>query len=207
MIKVIMMTVGPIQGNCYLVYDEETRECMVIDPGAEGARIAREIGKNDLRVKYIVNTHGHSDHMSANQEVKEATGAELLVHREDAPMLTDGNKNFSVFMGKCIDKPAPDRHLEEGDELMVGSTKFKVLHTPGHTRGGICLVGDNMCFSGDTLFEFSIGRTDLPGGSYPQLIESIKTKLLTLDDGVVVFPGHGPDTTIGRERAANPFLG
>ena len=207
MIKVIMMTVGPIQGNCYLVFDEETRECMVIDPGAEGARIVREIKKNDLKVKYIVNTHGHSDHMSANQEVKEATGAELLVHREDAPMLTDGNKNFSVFMGKSIDKPAPDRHLEEGDELMVGTAKFKVLHTPGHTRGGICLVGDNMCFSGDTLFEFSIGRTDLPGGSYPQLIKSIKTKLLTLDDGVVVFPGHGPDTTIGRERAANPFLG
>lgn len=206
MIKVIMLTVGPIQGNCYLVYDEENKECMVIDPGGEGHRIVREIQKNELKVKYIINTHGHSDHISANQEVKDATGAELLIHCEDAPLLTDGNKNFSVLMGKSIDKPAADRCLQEGDELVVGAAGFKVLHTPGHTRGGICLVGNEICFSGDTLFEFSIGRTDLPGGSYRQLIESIKTKLLTLDDGVIVFPGHGPDTTIGRERAANPFL-
>lgn len=207
MIKVIIMPVGPIQGNCYLVYDEETRECMVIDPGAEGTRIVSEIEKNDLRIKYIVNTHGHSDHISANQEVKEATGAELLIHEGDAPMLMDGAKNLSVFIGKSINKPAPDRLLKEGDELEVGTAKFKVLHTPGHTRGGICLVGENICFSGDTLFQFSIGRTDLPGGSFQQIVESIKTKLLALDDEVIVFPGHGPHTTIGKERVANPFLG
>ena len=206
MIKVILMAVGPIQGNCYLVYDEETRECMVIDPGDEGARIVKEIKKNSLNVKYIVNTHGHSDHISANLEVKEATGAELMIHEEDAPMLTDGAKNLSVFMGRNINRPAPDRLLKDGDELQVGNAKFKVLHTPGHTRGGICLVGDNICFTGDTLFEFSIGRTDLPGGSFSQIINSIKKKLLTLDDEVIVFPGHGSHTTIGRERASNPFL-
>jgi len=206
MIKVIMMPVGPIQGNCYLVYDEDTKECMIIDPGAEGSRIVSEIEKNNLKPKYIVNTHGHSDHMSANQQVKEATGAELLIHEEDAPMLTDGAKNLSVYMGKSINKPAPDRMLKEGDELIVGTARFKVLHTPGHTRGGICLAGENICFTGDTLFEFSIGRTDFPGGSFSQIIDSIKTKLLTLDDEVIVFPGHGPHTTIGRERAANPFL-
>lgn len=204
--KIIVLPVGPIQANCYLVYDEETKECMVIDPGAEGDRIVKEIQKNGLKVKYIVNTHGHSDHIGANQEVKEATGAELLIHEEDSSMLTSAAQNLSLYLGKNIDRPAPDRRLRDGDVLDVGQVRFTVLHTPGHTRGGICLLSGKTCFTGDTLFEMGIGRTDFPGGSYSQIIDSIKSKLLVLDDDVAVYPGHGAHSTIGRERSGNPFL-
>lgn len=204
--KIIIMPVGPIEANCYIVFDEKTKECMVIDPGDEGNRIFEEIEKQSLTVKYIVNTHGHGDHIGANRYLKEKTGAELLIHEEDAPMLTDPAKNMSLYMGANINKPAADRHLHEGDILEIGSAKFTVLHTPGHTKGGICLLGKEVCFTGDTLFQFSIGRTDLPGGSYNEIITSIETKLLTLDEKITVFPGHGPQTTIAKEKANNPFF-
>jgi glyoxylase-like metal-dependent hydrolase (beta-lactamase superfamily II) len=200
------MPVGPIEANCYLVYDEGSKEGLAIDPGAEGPKIMREIEKNGIKVKYIVNTHGHSDHIGANQYIKDATGAVLLIHEEDAPMLTDAAKNLSVFTGKGINKPAPDRLLKDGEILEVGGMSFTVLHTPGHTRGGICLFGGEACFTGDTLFQYSIGRTDFPGGSFEQLIKSIKTKILPLGDDVAVLPGHGPSSTVGRERTGNPFL-
>lgn len=204
--KIIALTVGPIATNCYIVYDEASREALVIDPGAEGKRIVAEVEKNHLKVKYIVNTHGHGDHIAANKYVKEATGAELLIHAADAPMLTDARLNMTAYMGKGISEPAADRFLAEGDVLKLGTTEFKVLHTPGHSPGGICLLGEQVVFVGDTLFQYSIGRDDLPGGSFTQLINSIKTKLLTLDDKIIVYPGHGPITTIGNERRGNPFL-
>jgi len=204
--KIIIMPVGPIEANCYIVFDEQTKECMVIDPGAEGEIICEEIQKNNLSVKYIVNTHGHGDHIGANQYLKEKTDAQLLIHEEDAPMLTDPAKNMSVYMGVKINKPAADRYLQDGDVLEIGSNKFVVLHTPGHTRGGICLLGKDVCFTGDTLFQYSIGRTDLPGGSYNAIMSSIENKLLTLDEKITVFPGHGPQTTIGKEKASNPFF-
>lgn len=200
------MPLGPLATNCYLVYDEGTLEAMVIDPAAEGSRIMREVENRGLKVKYIINTHGHGDHIGANGYVKEATGAQLLIHAADGPMLTDPRQNMSAYMGQSITKPAPDRLLQEGDILEVGILKFTVLHTPGHTLGGICLVGHGACFSGDTLFQYSIGRSDFPGGSYEDLISSIKSKLLPLDDNVAVYPGHGPETTIGMERKGNPFL-
>jgi len=205
-VKIIALTVGPIATNCYIVYDEASREALVIDPGAEGKRIVAEVEKNHLKVKYIVNTHGHGDHIAANKYVKEATGAELLIHAADAPMLTDARLNMTAYMGKGISEPAADRFLAEGDVLKLGTTEFKVLHTPGHSPGGICLLGEQVVFVGDTLFQYSIGRDDLPGGSFTQLINSIKTKLLTLDDKIIVYPGHGPITTIGNERRGNPFL-
>jgi len=205
-VKVHVMEVGSCQANCYLVYDDETKDAFIIDPGAQGKEIIREVGKLGLKIKHIVNTHGHSDHIGANEYVKEATGAPLLIHEDDAPMLTSPAKNLSIYFGEDINKPAADRLLKDGDVLDVGSMKFKVLHTPGHTPGGICLVGQEACFSGDTLFALSIGRSDFPGGSHKALINSIITKLLPLDDKVIVFPGHGPRTTIGQERVGNPFL-
>ena len=203
--EILVLPVGPIETNCYIVFDE-SKEALVIDPGAEGRNIFQEIEKYGLKVKYIVNTHGHGDHIGANQKLKELTGARILIHELDGPMLTDGAKNLSIYMGKNICQPAADRLLKDGDFFEVGKMHFTVLHTPGHTRGSICLLASDVCFSGDTLFDGSIGRTDLPGGSYSELINSVKTKLFTLDDKIVVYPGHGPDTTIGREKAYNPFF-
>ena len=204
--KIIVLAVGAIGTNCYIVYDETTLEAMVIDPGEEGKRIINQIEKNQLNVKYIVNTHGHGDHIAANKVVKEATGAELLIHAEDGPMLMDARLNLSALMGQNITKPAADRYVQEGDVLEIGTSKFKILHTPGHSRGGICLVGQGVVFSGDTLFQLSIGRTDFPGGSFDEIVDSIKTKLMPLDDSIVVYPGHGPSTTIGQEKRGNPFI-
>ncbi len=206
MMNIVTLVLGPLQVNCYLFYDETTKECMVIDPGAEGPKIIDEIEKRDLRVKYILNTHGHVDHISANAYVKERLEAPLLIHEEDAAMLGDGAINMSSYLGEEINKPLADRLLKDGDVLELGENKIRVLHTPGHTRGGISLICGNICFSGDTLFLMSVGRTDLPGGSFKQLIDSIKNKLFTLDDEVVVYPGHGPETTIGQEKAGNPFV-
>ncbi|MFY9174579.1 MAG: MBL fold metallo-hydrolase [Peptococcia bacterium] len=205
--KIITLILGMTATNCYIVYDENTKEAMIIDPGDAGKRIMAEVEKNQLQVKYILNTHGHADHIGANKYVKEATGAELLIHAEDAEMLTEPSLNLSVYFGEPITGPAADRVLQEGETIKVGSLEFKVLHTPGHTKGGICLVCGDVVFSGDTLFQYSIGRTDFPGGSYQQLINSIKTKLMPLDDKIVVYSGHGPQTTIGAERRGNPFLG
>lgn len=204
--KIMIIPVGMLQANCYLVYDEKSKEALVIDPGAEGSKIHKEIVKEGLKVKYLVNTHGHNDHIGANLFLQEATGAPLLIHEADGKMLQDPNFNLSVYMGNNITGPEADRFLHDGDFLEVGHLSFEVVHTPGHTPGGICLYGQGVCFSGDTLFAKAIGRTDLPGGSLTEIITSIKTKLLGLDDAVIVYPGHGPSTTIGCERLANPYL-
>jgi glyoxylase-like metal-dependent hydrolase (beta-lactamase superfamily II) len=199
---------GGYAANCYILGCEETKEAAVIDPGGDGAVIAALLNKGGLTAKYIINTHGHIDHIAGNAEVKEKTGAQILIHAEDKDMLTEARRNLSGFMGASIVSPPADRTLEEGEVILVGNTvKLEVIHTPGHTRGGICLKTEDLVFTGDTLFAGSIGRSDFPGGNHHTLISSIKEKLLTLDDDTVVFPGHGPRSTIGEERAANPFLG
>lgn len=201
------LVVGAIETNCYLVACPETREAAVIDPGAEGQRILQAVAENGLRVKYIINTHGHGDHIAANGTVKEATGAEILIHQDDAVYLTDPKKSLLAFMGANKPEPPADRTLREGDVVEIGATvRLEVIHTPGHTPGGICLKAGNVIFAGDTLFAGSVGRTDFPGGSYSKLISSIKEKLLRYQDDVEVYPGHGPGTTIGEERAYNPYL-
>lgn len=198
---------GGYASNCYIIGCEETKEAAVIDPGGDGQNILAIVKELGVNVKYIINTHGHLDHISANRVVKEGTEAQILIHKEDASMLTDAKRNMSAFMGDKIAGPAADRELEEGDEIEIGTTiKLKVLHTPGHTRGGICLLADSIIFTGDTLFAGSIGRTDFPGGSYETIIQSIKDKILTLDDSVEVYTGHGPKSTVGSERMTNPFL-
>lgn len=205
--KICRIIVGPIQANCYLVYDEKTKEALVIDPGAEGERIYREIEKLGLQVKYIVNTHGHHDHIGGNEVLKKATGASLYIHQADSNMLTTPKYNLSFFfVDGEVSSPEADEFVKDGDTLAVGELQFQILYTPGHSPGGICLVGEGVCFSGDTLFAESVGRTDLPGGSMEELLTSIRNKLLVLADDTVVYPGHGPQTTIGHEKAANPYL-
>ncbi|MDH7498143.1 MAG: MBL fold metallo-hydrolase [Syntrophomonadaceae bacterium] len=201
------LEVGAIAANCYVIGCEETMEAAVIDPGGSASAILRLIESLKVAVKYIINTHGHIDHIGANRQLKEATGAMILIHADDAKMLTNPASNFSMFMGRSITSPPPDQLLAHGDIIRVGSTiELEVIHTPGHSPGGICLKTDNIIFSGDTLFAGSIGRTDFPGGSYATLIRSIQERILCYDDNVVVYPGHGPATTVGWERKHNPFL-
>ena len=194
--------------NCYLVACEETGEAAVIDPGGEAERILKAVAERQLKVRYIINTHGHIDHVGANARVKEATGAQILIHAADAPYLLDERRNLLLYLPEARGSLAPaDRTLEEGEVISLGTTvRLTVLHTPGHTPGGICLVGDGLIFTGDTLFAGSIGRTDLPGGSYAELLRSIREKLLVYPDETIIYPGHGPSSTLGAERATNPFL-
>jgi len=200
--------VGELNTNCYLIACEESKKAVVIDPGGEEAvdSILNILQKNNFDLKYIINTHGHIDHIIGNNLLKLKTEALLLIHRLDADMLVDGNKNISFFMGKEICSPHADKLLEEGDEICLGTLKLKVIHTPGHTLGGISLVLNNIVFTGDTLFAGGIGRSDLPGGSYQDLQKSIKEKLLVLSDDKIIYPGHGPDSTIGDERKTNLYL-
>ena len=200
--------VGELNTNCYLIACEESKKAVVIDPGGEEAvdSILNILQKNNFDLKYIINTHGHIDHIIGNNLLKLKTEALLLIHRLDADMVVDGNKNISFFMGKEICSPHADKLLEEGDEICLGILKLKVIHTPGHTLGGISLVLNNIVFTGDTLFAGGIGRSDLPGGSYQDLQKSIKEKLLVLSDDKIIYPGHGPDSTIGDERKTNLYL-
>ena len=199
------LVVGPFGSNCYIVGSESNREGMIIDPGDEAEAILNNVEDLGLDIKAIVLTHGHIDHIGAVKEVKEATGAEVAIHANDAQALQDNSA--SAMFGLSYPTPIPaDRLLNGGDSVDIGDLHFLVVHTPGHSPGGICLMGEGVVFSGDTLFNYGIGRYDLPGGSYRQLMNSIHTKLTVLPDNTIVYPGHGPGTTIGAERRGNPFL-
>jgi len=201
---------GLVDTNCYLAACPETREAAVIDPGAfspkEVQTILDLLKQHGLSVKYIVNTHGHIDHIAGNQALLKETGAKLCIHTYDSKMLTSSLLNGSEMFGMSLVSPPPDRLLTDGDVIMLGKLEIKILHTPGHTPGGICLLFEGTVLSGDTLFAGSVGRTDLPGGSETDIIRSIREKLLVLPDATSVRPGHGPRTTIGAEREDNPFL-
>lgn len=204
--KIIRMEVGQLGANCYIVYCEKTLKGAVIDPGGNGKDIVAQLKAKEIELIYIFNTHGHADHITANDDVKEATGAPVLIHSADANMLITPAGNLSSYIGSQLICQPADRLIEDGETLTVGEIEFQVIHTPGHTPGGICLKANDILFSGDTLFEQSVGRSDFPGGSHNQLISSIKNKLLALPDETIVLPGHGNATTIGNERHGNPFL-
>lgn len=202
---VYTLPLGPMQANCYLLECEETRSAIVIDPGDEADVILDIISDHKLKLEFIINTHGHIDHISANNDLKKKTSAKLCIHRLDADIIVDPQKNLSSFIGKPISSPPPDRILEDGDIIESGTIKLKVIHTPGHSPGSICLLADDAIFTGDLLFAGGIGRYDFPGSSYNQIMDSLK-KITELDDNLIVYPGHGFNTTIGEEKESNPFL-
>jgi len=201
-----VIIVGALETNCYLVYCKETLECAVIDPGAEAERIFPIISRKQLKPVVILNTHGHVDHIGANKDVKEKFGIPLCIHSLDSPMLGESQESeLSFFLG-AKDSPPADSFLKDGDRVKIGNSNLQVIHTPGHSPGSVSFLGDIFLLSGDTLFWGGVGRTDLPGGSWQDLENSIKTKILTLPDETVVLPGHGPSTSVGEEKNSNPFI-
>lgn len=201
------LAVGMYETNCYVVGSESTKQGMIVDPGAEPGNILNMVEKLRLSIAWIIITHTHFDHIGALKAVKDATGAKLAIHEAETEGAKQAIDQALGVMTGSVGKPAkPDRLLEDGDIIDIGDLQFTVLHTPGHSRGGISLVGQGVVFSGDTLFNSGVGRTDFPGCSHTQLMASIRNKLMALPDETVVFPGHGPETTIGAERRMNPFL-
>ncbi len=194
-------TSGPFQVNSYLITNK--KEAIIIDP-FESKEILKEI--KDYKIKYIILTHGHIDHILAVNELKEKTNAKIAIHRDDLDLLNNENENMSISFNVKLKKITPEIILEDNQVLELENKKLKIIHTPGHTQGSISILVDNNLFSGDTLFESSIGRTDLPTGSLEQEINSIKTKLLTLPEDTIIYPGHGEKTTIKQEKENNPFL-
>ena len=204
--KIIAMEVGVIGTNCYVVINEKQKKGVVIDPGGDADQILEKIKQKGITIEAIFLTHGHSDHIMAVDEVREVTGAKVYISEADADMLTKASSNLSVYMGAGREFKAADEFLIDGETITAAGLKFQVVATPGHTKGGICLLCGDTVFCGDTIFSESIGRTDLPGGSYSQILHSIKTKIMVLPDEMKLLPGHGPATTIGWERRRNPFL-
>jgi glyoxylase-like metal-dependent hydrolase (beta-lactamase superfamily II) len=197
------LTLGPYASNCYIV-GSETGEGIIIDPGAGAKEILRTVERQGMKIKLIILTHRHPDHVGAAAPVKKATGAKLAVHAECARYLPQSPDYMyeESFQGV----PKPERVLNDGDTIDIGGLHFQVLHTPGHTPCGISIYGEGHVFTGDTLFNYGIGRSDLIDGDHETLINGIKTKLLTLPPETIVHPGHGPDSTIATEKRANPFL-
>jgi hydroxyacylglutathione hydrolase len=204
--KMHKMPVGILAASCYIVWDEETRDAAVIDPGGEPHKIENFITSNELSVRGILLTHGHVDHIEGTETLRNGYGCDVYGHLDDEEMFENPKLNLSdKFSGHLVSFRA-DKLIADYEDIKLGSLTFRSIHTPGHTKGGMSFVIDNMCFSGDTLFNASIGRTDLYGGNHDVLVKSITEKLFKLDDSMEVHPGHGPKTTIGREKASNPYV-
>jgi glyoxylase-like metal-dependent hydrolase (beta-lactamase superfamily II) len=193
--------------NTYAVWDSESKEAVLIDVAYPDRTIIEFIRENDLVIRYLINTHGHGDHIAGNVMITEEFRVPLLIHEKDEEMLLAPETNLSKFWGQKVISPGADQLLSGGEMLQLGAFKLQIIHTPGHTRGGICIFVDGYLISGDTIFAGSVGRTDLPGGDMDQLLNSIQQKLFKLPDETVILPGHGPESTIGQEKIENPFAG
>ncbi len=203
--KIKKFEVGPLLVNCYVVYDEKTKEAFAIDPGDEPDLILDFIKDENLNLKYILCTHAHFDHIGAVKELKDETGAKVVLHEKDIEIYRNSPQVAMQFFGIQIEpQPEPDIFIQDGEILYINTIQFKVIHTSGHSPGSICFYTDGYLFTGDTLFAGSVGRTDLIGGSMNELLNSLK-KIAFLPDETIVFPGHGPKTKIGIEKKINPF--
>jgi len=200
------IVVGPLAVNCYLIGCKKTKQAAVIDPGDEFDNIQAVINKNPWSLKYILLTHAHVDHITQIKSLKNANSAEVLLHSDDHFLLDSLSTQAAMFGLPDPGNPTIDRFIKDGDDIQIGDLNIHVLHTPGHSPGGVTFHIDNYLFVGDLIFAGSIGRTDLPGGNYDTLIRSVQTKIFTLPDSSIICPGHGPETTAGQEKAFNPFF-
>jgi hydroxyacylglutathione hydrolase len=200
--KIFKVTVGPLQENCYIVADEATKEAFIIDPGDEEKRIMNVIQKEALIPRFIINTHGHYDHIGKNH----VFNLPIYIHEDDNSFLSEPQKNYSTMLGMQYRSPQAAKLLKDGDTISFGTETIHIIHTPGHTPGGICLRINKILFTGDTLFHNSIGRSDFPYGDGKALIRGITERLVPLGDDVTIYPGHGEKSTIGWERKNNFFL-
>jgi hydroxyacylglutathione hydrolase len=194
--------------NTYILWEEKSREAILIDPAAPSQEVCSFIKDNDMKLKYIVNTHGHGDHIGGNSFFKDNfPEAKLCIHELDSQMLLKADLNLSLYYEQVTVSPPADLLLENAMKTVLGEETIIIYHTPGHSKGGVVLKADNLLFSGDTLFHENVGRTDLPGGVFADLVKSIRSKLFVLPEDTIVLPGHGDETTIGHEKRYNPFVG
>lgn len=202
------LVVGLLETNCYILSDPVSREAVVIDAGDDGDSIWQWIQQKQLQVKYILNTHGHFDHIQANDSLRDKTGAPLAIHADDAELLLAPEKVCAGMYMQVNGCREPEILLHNGDVISFGPYQLRVIYTPGHSRGGCCFyeVAEKVCFTGDTLFRGSIGRTDLYGGDYALLLKSVRERLQLLADDTVIYPGHGPESVMAFERKNNPYL-
>jgi glyoxylase-like metal-dependent hydrolase (beta-lactamase superfamily II) len=200
------VVVGPLEVNCYILGCEDTKEAAIIDPGDNADEIIGIIEKEGLKPKFIINTHAHFDHIGGVKAIQDYFKIDFILHKEDLFLVENASEQATTFGLKPILKPEVNKYVNNGEKITLGNKSITVIHTPGHSPGCVCYYLDNNVFVGDTLFAGSIGRTDLPGGSYDTLINSIKEKLFPLGGNTVVYPGHGPSTTIENEKEHNPFL-
>lgn len=208
MMKIETLVVGPVETNCYVISDPVSHEAVVIDAGDDADEILAYMEREQLRVKYVLNTHGHFDHTQANDEVRQKTGAPLAIHADDVELLLAPEKVSDSLYISAHGSQAPEIMLHNGDTIAFGPYQLRVIYTPGHSKGGCCFyeVKEKVCFTGDTLFKGSIGRTDLYGGDYGILLKSVRDRLQVLADDTVIYPGHGPESNMAFERKANPYL-
>ena len=205
-LQVEPLIVGPLFSNCYIIWDDSKKEGAIIDPGEDAEVILKRVNEIGIKIKYILATHGHFDHVAAVAAIKRETNANFLAHKEDFFFIEDGEKSARKWGFNIEQPPKPDQFIKDGDKIQIGQFELKVLHTPGHSPGGVSFLHNKMVFGGDTLFRGGIGRTDFRQGSFEEISKSIKTRLYTLPDDTIVYTGHGPVTTIGEEKKFNAFV-